>query len=102
MAAAAGKAVKAAKTSTFLGVAGCILAGGISFAEARREARTEQTGVVWRQQNNGAWVQVTGNYTCTGTANICTRTYEMGHNPNTDGEDEGIISQRAGTFQALP
>ena len=95
MAAAARKAVKAAKTSAFLGVAGCILAGGIGFAEARHNANERQTMVKWARVD-GAWVNINGqtqqttpggpgDYRCDSSDDICSAQFAEGVNPNQAG-----------------
>ncbi len=96
MAAAAGKAVKAAKTSAFLGVAGCILAGGIGFAEARHEVAKRQAMPKWAN-DSGTWVNVTGqqqsgggvirDYRCTSSETTCTAEFPEGVNPNDQDHD---------------
>ena len=92
---AAGKTAKAMATATFIGIVGCSLVGGYAFANAKKEAKIEQSSVRWTETPSG-WEQVSGGYRCTGTEGICTRTYPTGQNPNDN--ENGFLSQENGTF----
>jgi len=68
-----------------------LLGTGAAFATSAKPAN-----VKWRQLSTGAYQQVTGAYTCTGTTNLCTISYPAGQDPNID--DSNPVSQEAGTF----